>query len=619
MQLDPGELVAHYLRAVPIDEVMGHLARVAEFDRYQASLGIEEAAAVVAQVAHAAGVEEVAIERHPADGAARWWSFQAPVSWTPTAARLVVRSGESLLEVDHARDPFSIATCSAPTSPEGVTAPLVAVGGAVGGARLAGAIAVVERGAFSRPALLEELATAGALGFVTDVSVAGARPGVEHAGRIELPPGTPLFGFSVTGGQLAMLRAWAERGAEGHARIRVDRSAAMPVVTGVLPGHGDDREVWLTAHLCHPRPGANDNASGVAALLGIAAAHAASRRAERRHATARTLRFVWGPEFVGMAATLHGRIGGRLPSAVINLDMVGEDQALCGGPFLVERPPDSLPSLAAPLGEHLVAEAFARTRAGAGRWSPAQFTGFSDHALFADPRIGVPAVQLCHAPDRFNHSSGDALDKVSPVEMLRATAAGAALARVLADDSAVARAAVERVAAEWCGREEAAARRTAHRYRAVQHGAWGRGLVRHVARHTAAVRALAAGSVVEEPGGTAVDGPVVSAGWSGPFNARGVLADLPPHGRAALSALLREDKLNYARLLNFAVCCNGRRTRAQVVGEASFSLRAPVEPETAEQLFGALLQSGWVVEEPEPSAPATSAPSTSAYGAAAAP
>ena len=39
-----GELVARCLRDVRIDDVMTHLARIAEHDRYQASLGIERAA-----------------------------------------------------------------------------------------------------------------------------------------------------------------------------------------------------------------------------------------------------------------------------------------------------------------------------------------------------------------------------------------------------------------------------------------------------------------------------------------------------------------------------------------------------------------------------------------------
>src|SRR5690349_10602145 len=117
----PGDVVAHFLRSAPIDDVMSHLAKVAELDRYQASRGIERAAELVADIARLIGLENVTVERFPADGTARWWSFRAPVSWTPTVARLEVRTGDRrVLELDHALQPFSVATYSAATPVGGV-------------------------------------------------------------------------------------------------------------------------------------------------------------------------------------------------------------------------------------------------------------------------------------------------------------------------------------------------------------------------------------------------------------------------------------------------------------------------------------------------------------------
>ncbi len=135
----------------------------------------------------------------------------------------------------------------------------------------------------------------------------------------------------------------------------------MPVVTGVLPGSGD-HEVLLSAHLCHPRPRANDNASGVAALLGIARALAGQqpatgggarlRGARLRGARLpgvrfRGVRFLWGPEFVGLAGYLHDyAMAGRtpVPAHVVNVDMAGQDVARCGGPLVIERGPDDIRS-----------------------------------------------------------------------------------------------------------------------------------------------------------------------------------------------------------------------------------------------------------------------------------
>ncbi|MBL0220348.1 MAG: hypothetical protein IPQ07_41575 [Myxococcales bacterium] len=166
------------LRDVRIDEVMAHLARLTEHDRYQASLGIELAAELIATAAEGIGLSDVTIERFTADGATRWWTFQAPRAWTPTTARLEIRAaGGVVVAVDHAVQPFTIATYSAPTPPGGTIARVVNLHAD----ELAGAVVVIGPAEFARPALLATLASRGAVGFVTDAPCRG-----EHPGRIEL-------------------------------------------------------------------------------------------------------------------------------------------------------------------------------------------------------------------------------------------------------------------------------------------------------------------------------------------------------------------------------------------------------------------------------------------------
>lgn len=597
-------LTDRYLRSVPIDDVMAYLAQVSRFDRYQASWGIEQAATFVAETARAIGLADVTLDRFTADGKARWWSFHAPQSWTPVAARLEARSASGdVLKVDHACQPFTIATYSAATPPGGVVAPLVNTLDPGYRGRLNGAVAVVDAAEFTRDGLLAELADAGAIGFVTDAPCVGGAWGPEHPGRVELDPQTSLFGFSLTSQQLALVGAWAEEGATARAVVETDRSASMPVVTGVLPGGRSDGEVWLTGHLCHPRPGANDNASGVAALLGVAAAHCAERRAKAIHGADRTIRFVWAPEFVGTAALLHQRLSlhGRhgLPSAVINLDMVGEDQTRCGGPFVVERAPDFQASLINPIAEHVVQEVFAQTGDHDGSWRAAPLMGSSDHALFAGPNVGCAALQFCHAPDRYNHSAGDSLDKVSAVEMLRSTAAAASLAQILACDRALPPGALQHIVRQWCTAEDIAVERLAQRYDGSD---WARDLVQYVRRQNVAMLSLADDTNPASPCGLE-DGADMQPGeagfagrWEGPLNIRAMLGDLPAAARAAVSALIRADKGNYALLFNFAIRADGRRTRADIIKETSFALRRPVDGATADRLFDALTQSCWVTE-----------------------
>ncbi|GAA3028133.1 M28 family peptidase [Actinokineospora globicatena] len=568
-------LVRTLLATADIDDMLSALAEVAAFDRFQASAGIQSAADVVAARAVAAGLTQVEVRQYPADGGAQWWTFDAPTSWTPTAGRMSVPGA---VEVDHERHPFALATHSAAASVRG--APLVGTG-----AVTRGAVVLLPAAEFATGHSIGVLERGGAIGFLTD----GAAKAGGERGRIELPAGSGLFGFSLTPVEFAA----AGRHNLVDVEVRLGPVARMPVVTGLLPGSGSG-EVWLMGHLCHPRPGANDNASGVAALLGAARALAAGRGAGRLPVSERGVRFIWGPEFTGTAAALHGVLtaDGRpgLPVAVVNLDMVGEDQASCASPFVVEHPPRALASPMAALAEVVVAEAFAQTAADPGTWLPARFAGFSDHALFADPFIGTPAVQFCHPADRFNHSAGDSLDKVSAVEMLRSTAAAAALAHLVADRGAGVD--LASVVSRWCDEDARLVGAAAHHHRHVEGGGWSDRLVGHAQRHHAAVRArVATGRAPRVERGGRSGGLVRT--WDGPLNVRAMLAAAPAAARDAVARLVAEDKATLSLALTLGITMDGGLSRARLVDEISFDRLRPVDPEVARVLLDAYVDSGW--------------------------
>jgi hypothetical protein len=578
---------------------MDRVRHISRFDRYQASLGLEQAAAVVAEAAVAAGLGEVTVDHFPADGGTQWWSFQAPVSWTPTRARLelVDEAGRATLVTDHRATPFALATYSAPTPVGGVLSHLIPVRSLAEIDRLPrGGLAVVDRSVFGEGSLLPRLVAAGAVGLVTDAAHRTNAGGPEDGavGRIELTPHSTLTAFSLTPRQFSAVVRAADRGGRARLDVVVDRGAAMPVVSGVLPGEdAAEDEVWLIAHLCHPRPGANDNASGVAALLGVASTLSDLRRRGAVPGTRRGIRFFWGPEFVGSAAVLHQRLNkgrGGLPSALINLDMVGEDQALCRSPFVVERPPETVPSLLGPLAEHVVAEVFGATDEHPGDWHPSPFLGFSDHALFADPSIARPAVQFCHPADRFNHSGADSPDKVSPVEMLRSTAAGAVLAHLLAGEG-LTRSELVGLTERWCERETAAV------LAAAPAGCeWSAVLRRHVQRAGAVMRVLAQGGAVPEPEGSHHGGPALLGVWDGPLNLRAMLGELGAERRARLQTMIARDKGVLSVLFNLAIRADGRRSADGIAVDTACALRTPIDDAVTGELIGALMESGWVVE-----------------------
>jgi hypothetical protein len=311
---------------------------------------------------------------------------------------------------------------------------------------------------------------------------------------------------------------------------------------------------------------------------------------------------MWGPEFLGVAAVLHERQTSRhdfaLPSSVINLDMVGENQSLCGCPFLIERPPEWHVDRLAVLAEHLVAETFAQTREGDDAWRAAPFMGFSDHALFADPSIGRPAVQFCHAPDRFNHSAADTLDKVSPTELRRATGAASALAGCMSSPTRLEKALLQVAVREFGARECAAAEEAAARHANVGEGRWSRELVRRVRAATVRLEStLSRNDWAPAPIDDRDHGRTrLRRQWDGPFNVRAMMGDLSASTRSALAALFRERKYNHALLFNFAIRVDGQRSREQIVADTSFAHRHPIEPAVAARLIDALVESGWASE-----------------------
>lgn len=626
--------VRRALDAVPVDEVMALLGRLVGHDRYQASAGIHAAAALIAQAARDAGLSDVAVLEFPADGEQRFWTFVSARGWTPRTARLRIAGSDGSVQFDHADQPFLLATYSAPTARPLSRADAVVIescaqlasadamrdsNGSSGAGALKGKVALICADAYADPQTLPALRALGAIGFVTDgPCCVDPDTGIAYSGRIELDPWTDMFGFSLTHAQFADARARIEQGAWIETEIDIDRDATMPVVSAILPANAPEAagdapaaELWVTSHLCHPRPGANDNGSGVVGLLGAALALRALAQdaAEPWPRRRRPIRFVWAPEFVGTAAFYAHRLQcagqAAVPEAVLNLDMIGEDQARCGSPFVIERSPVTRTSLLVPVAEAIVDAVFSITAADGGRWRPSPFLGYSDHALFAGPHFGCAAVQFAHWPDRFNHSAADTLDKVSALEMRRSIAAAALLLTDVASDYAELRTEMPALVDAWCLREAA---RTDAAAAAAHDPDWHAGFVQAMRSGHAHLRRLAdALATGGRPGEEALDtvgGTRVAASaearvlpkWPGPFNLRAMIGDAPEPLRAQAMSAIRRDKSTLAWLANIAVHLDGTRSRSETLLAASHAMRRPWDPALADLLWRLWLESGWAQE-----------------------
>ncbi|MBE3589289.1 MAG: DUF4910 domain-containing protein [Firmicutes bacterium] len=466
------------------------VAAVSRLHRIQNSPGYRAAADHVERRARELGLR-VTRHRIPA-GSRRMWSQVLFPAWHCRSARLeiLLPDGRTEILAEFPQDPLSIVQRSAPTAPGGVEAEVVVVEDAERpesweGVEAAGRIVLVRGDAMRlhRLAVRER----GALGLLFDNmnEIPGLRTRADLADHRQYtsfwwegqePRG---FGFVLTPAQGERLRQAAAEAAAAGRRLRAravvdahfedgeievidaflppDGVAARAAVGdgraaardgGVAAGDGgagaredgagagtEAEEVWCVAHLCHPAPFANDNASGVAAALAAAGALARASAEGRLGPRRRGVRFLWMPEMTGTTAYLAhvGEAAYRRAVAALNLDMVGEDEHQTGGALTVEHPPLARPSFAG----YLLAQATAAVvherpslggerRVPAVRWTETPFSGGSDHMILSDPLVGVPAPMLIHWPDRFYHTSADTLDKVDPHMLVRSATIAAA-------------------------------------------------------------------------------------------------------------------------------------------------------------------------------------------------
>lgn len=411
--------------------------------RIQSTPGYDAAADWLAGAARAAGLG-VVVERPRADGRERYLGCPLQEGWECTRAVAVLHgaSGPEPL-ADFARAPLSLVQRSDPARGR-----FRLVDAATAGAGARGALVLTDGNAHAEHR--RWVVGAGAAGLLCD----GRRlvPPVRTAehDRDSLaytsywwdatePRG---WGFVVSPARGAELRARLAAGEVLEAEVEIVARrfpTTAPLVTATLPGEWPG-EVLVTAHLCHPRPGANDNGSGVAASLEAARVLAALAAAGALPTARRTIRFLWMPEFTGTYAWLAGDAT-RAPRtlAALNLDMVGESQADCGSTQLVERAPHFVASFADELLARIrhASQDWVNTYSGPGHYSLVRmgdvpYSGGSDHTVWLDPAIGVPCPLLIQWPDRYYHSDYDTPERCDPASLAHAARIAATYAAALA-------------------------------------------------------------------------------------------------------------------------------------------------------------------------------------------
>lgn len=442
----------------------GYVSQITRFHRIQASTMFHGAAEYMRDTLHSLGIRDAAIEQFPSDGAKSYWTHVSPVGWEVRGAELHLVEPEKRLIVRYEDAAMCLHTFSNATPPGGITAELVDVGEGTKPEHYEGKDV---KGKFvlatGRARRIHEQAVYkyGAAGVMTDtpIEIKNVRESIDipdaHAYQGIWPTkedlGKTAFGFSLSKRQGDHLRALIRDGKPVLLKAKVDAKlfpGHLDVVTATIRGSSKpEEEIVLVAHLCHPKPSANDNASGSALLLEIARTVQTLIDAGKVMRPARTIRFLWVPETMGTTAYLyhHEDTASRFVAG-INLDMVGQNQELCKSTLNLDKTPDSNPSY---LNDYIFSliersvEVFdsmtAFGSASTFRYRVNPFSGGSDHAELNESTFSVPCVMLIQWPDLYYHSSMDTVDKVSEDSLRRigwiTTVAAIALADATAEDA----------------------------------------------------------------------------------------------------------------------------------------------------------------------------------------
>lgn len=207
-------------------------------------------------------------------------------------------------------------------------------------------------------------------------------------------------------------------------------SEELTIVADVKGSELPNERLVFSAHI--QEPGANDNATGVGVALEMASVTAKLIK-EGKIVPKRTLTYLWGDEIISTRRYVQeDSLRRKNIKWGISLDMVGENTAITGGTFLIEKMPDPSAIWTRGNDKHsewggrklkakdmkphylndFVIDRF-KAQGKRANWvvETNPFEGGSDHVPFL--RGNIPSVLFWHFTDQFYHTDNDRIDKVS--------------------------------------------------------------------------------------------------------------------------------------------------------------------------------------------------------------
>ena len=451
------DLISKELSGRNAKEVVGEIAK---FHRIQSSPGFRAAAKYCHEQLESLKIPYVKTHSYPAKGNISYWGCPVPKEWAIKNAtlELIEPNGTKRNLCRFFENPCSIIQRSKATPPEGITGEVIILPAGLTDEEIEkfgikDKFILTDDSDLKRLRLIaiNKLGAAGIIyDLVSELKPIRTRSNFPTARRYtSFWYGTQgdegdALGFVLSAEQGNELRKLIEKTEMENKKLKkegtptkqvkvhakVDSSfydGEMEVVEFFIPGKEKGQEVLAVAHLCHPKPGAIDNASGCGSLIEVARTINNLITVGELEQPKRGIRFLLVAEFTGTFCYLATNEK-KIPDFIagINLDMVGADPTAGGGRTLImERTHNALPSYVNDVLSAILTEASKEVKnfQGTGGFATFKFandqpfSGGSDHVVLGHPDVGIGTPMFIQWPDRYYHTGEDTIEKVSE-EML---------------------------------------------------------------------------------------------------------------------------------------------------------------------------------------------------------
>jgi Peptidase family M28 len=404
------------------EQAMEYMRSIYSTDRWFNFAKFQETADYVKLQMQEMGLQQVEIGTPPADGVTRFGYWTMPLAWDVKQAKLEIVEpqvpADQRVLADYSKVPTSLGEWSGPTPPGGITAEVVEVkdwpAEKIARMDLRGKLALTDR---NPDGIKWALAKAHALGAInTGTENPGLRDGRQWVnawgdnGWAFIKGSTPLICFSITPREGDLLR----RLLASHGKVRVKAVAdtryykgVYPYTTGVIPGTGPE-EVLALGHTAEQ--GAEDNATGVAALMEAMATLNRLIASGKLPRPRRTIRILAMPELYGSMpyiANHHERI--KRTIAALCLDTPAGKYGMQGTEYTFLVNPEVASSYTDAFILKVADEYFSSIHR---LWHEHKYMTGTDTYL-GDPTIGVPTVWGYGGSGvQTHHNSEDTPDRV---------------------------------------------------------------------------------------------------------------------------------------------------------------------------------------------------------------